>query len=160
MQLTALALMVPECPDSLALEKGTIPQGSTLGIHSTDRVSARAMTMQIAWQIAISLGREAPSRALWFGKVQQTSRVQGSPFSAQGGHHPLHPGSSSSTFMVSLLSLVREADPSCLAPGDMTHEPLVSCFLTTSHAWVNTILCSDLVGRCRGNSSQLRGLDA
>ena len=60
----------PECPDSPALEKGMIPQGGTLGVHSTARVSAEAMAMQIAWQIAISLGREAPSRALWFGKVQ------------------------------------------------------------------------------------------
>lgn len=90
----------PECPDSPALERGMIPQGSTLGIHSADRVSAQAMTMRIAWQIAISLGREAPSRALWFGKVQQTSRVQGSPFSAQGGHHPLHPGSSHCQFNI------------------------------------------------------------
>ena len=61
---------VPRCPDNLALGKSTIPQGSTLGIHSTNRVSARAMTVQIAWQIAISLGRGAASRALWFGKVQ------------------------------------------------------------------------------------------
>ena len=95
---------VPRCPDNLALGKSTIPQGSTLGIHSTNRVSARAMTVQIAWQIAISLGRGAASRALWFGKVQQTSRVQGSPgntpFSAQGGHHPLHPGSSHCQFSV------------------------------------------------------------
>ena len=35
--------------------------------------------MQIAREIVISLGRGAPSRALWFGKVQQTSRVEGSP---------------------------------------------------------------------------------
>lgn len=56
------------------------------------------MTLLIVWQIVISLGREALSRALWFGKVQQTSKAQGglrkpTPC-AQGCHHHPHTGSS------------------------------------------------------------------
>lgn len=88
------------------------------------------MTTLIAWQIVISLGRACQAGLCGLEKC-----------SKQGGHtapsetrlslpraaittHAQVPPTVSSASMSSLLLLVREADPTCLAPGDIT---VISC---------------------------------